>query len=137
MSVAESITGGMIASTLIDIAGASECIHESFITYSAEAKQKYLRVAPEIIEQYTEVSKECARAMAEGLAKQTNSDLCIATTGYAGPTGNPVGEVYIGICYHGKTRVWKHQLQGDRWMIRNRTRALAIDYALLETRETV
>src|SRR5699024_187684 len=85
LMTAESITGGMIVSRLIDIPGMSEFIKESLVVYSDEAKVKYLGVSEKTIEKYTVVSEEVCKEMVEGLLKTYNCNLAVATTGYAGP----------------------------------------------------
>lgn len=101
VSVAESCTGGLISSILTDISGSSAFIKQNFVTYSNNAKEKYLSVNSETLSKKGAVSSEVARQMALGLIKNTNSDFALATTGVAGPTGGtpekPVGLVYIGI----------------------------------------
>lgn len=104
ISTAESCTGGMLASKIIDVANASKVINESFVTYSNEAKIKYLNVEEEIIKKYGVVSKEVAHEMALGCNKQTNSNICVGITGLAGPGGyNSIeaGTVYVGIYIKG------------------------------------
>ena len=122
VSTAESCTGGMLMSTLINVSGASEVIDEGFITYANEAKMKYLFVKEETLNQFGAVSEQTAREMAEGLHRQTGAQVCISTTGVAGPLGGtpdkPVGTVYIGCYYNGTTFVKKLALNGDRLMIR-------------------
>src|SRR5699024_8143817 len=92
ISTAESITGGLVASSIIDVAGASDVIKESYITYSNDIKHKLLDVSYETIDKYDVVSKEVASEMLDGLKDRTNSDLCIVTTGYA-----HLGLAYAGI----------------------------------------
>lgn len=101
VSSAESCTGGLVSSLLTDISGSSEYITENIITYSNDAKRKYLNVKKETLADYGAVSEQTAKEMAAGLKEQTNSDYAIATTGIAGPTGGselkPVGLMYIGL----------------------------------------
>lgn len=101
ISVAESCTGGLVSSRLTDIAGSSVYIKENFVTYSNDAKMKYLAVSEETLKTYGAVSEECASEMAQGLFKKTGCDLSLATTGLAGPGGEtankPVGLLYIAI----------------------------------------
>ena len=101
ISFAESCTGGLLASTIINVNGSSNVINESFVTYSNEAKVKYLNVNENTINEYGVVSNEVVLEMAEGLKKTTNSDICVSVSGIAGPTGGseqkPVGLVYFCI----------------------------------------
>lgn len=101
LSTAESCTGGLISSFLTDISGSSEYIFSNFVTYSNEAKMKYLGVKSETLEKHGAVSEQTAREMAEGLLKVTGTTFAMATTGIAGPTGGsdekPVGLMFIGL----------------------------------------
>ena len=122
ISTAESCTGGMIASTIVDIPGVSAYFDEGYITYSNESKHKNLFVDNEILNTYGAVSEECASAMAGGLHKKTGADICICSTGIAGPDGGtaekPVGLVYLGCYYNGKTYVKKCLFSGNRTEVR-------------------
>ena len=120
ISTAESCTGGMIASRLIDVPGVSEIFKEGIVSYSNDAKMKRLGVKKETLEKYGAVSKETAKEMVMGL----DSDIAIATTGIAGPDGGtpeePVGLVYIGIRVKNDIYVEKKFFNGDRMKIRER-----------------
>ena len=111
IACAESCTGGLIAKRITDISGASEVFGYGCVTYWNEAKMGLLGVSPETIEQYTEVSAQCALEMARGVRKLAGADIGISTTGYAGPTGgteeNPVGTVYIGLSWVGGETVFR------------------------------
>lgn len=100
LAVAESCTGGLVSSLLTDVSGSSEYTKINFVTYSNEAKHKYLGVKNETLEKYGAVSEQVAAEMAEGLIRNTGADYALATTGIAGPTGGseqkPVGLIYIG-----------------------------------------
>ncbi len=125
IATAESCTAGMIAARIGDMSGVSEIFSEGFITYSNEAKEKNLGVPHEIFENFGAVSEECARAMAEGVARVTGSRLGVSATGIAGPTGGtatkPVGTVYMGVCLDGVTTVEKCIFSGDRKEVRTQT----------------
>lgn len=84
ISFAESCTGGMLASTIVNVSGASLIFEESFVTYSNEAKIKTLEVSKNIIQKHTVYSPEVAEAMAEGLYRKTKANICISVTGRAG-----------------------------------------------------
>ena len=131
ISTAESCTGGMIASKLIEVPGISENFIESIVSYSNEAKIKRLKVKKETLEKYGAVSEEVAREMLAGL----NTDIGISTTGIAGPGGGskdkPVGLVYIGIKVKDEVKVFKRELKGDRNKIRQRAMMHAL-YNLLK-----
>ena len=83
ISFAESCTGGMLASTLINVSGSSNVINESYVTYSEEAKMRILRVSKETLNKYTVYSSEVAEEMAEGLKKVTHANVCASVTGKA------------------------------------------------------
>lgn len=125
IATAESCTAGMIAARIGDMSGVSDIFSEGFVTYSNEAKVKNLGVPKEIIDAHGAVSEECARAMAEGVARVTNSRLGLSATGIAGPTGGtatkPVGTVYMGVCLDGVTTVEKCIFSGDRKQVRTQT----------------
>ena len=131
ISTAESCTGGMIASKLIEVPGISKNFIESIVSYSNEAKIKRLKVKKETLEKYGAVSEEVAREMLAGL----NTDIGISTTGIAGPGGGtkdkPVGLVYIGIKVKDEVKIFKRELKGDRNKIRQRAMMHAL-YNLLK-----
>lgn len=115
VSCAESCTGGLFAGALTSIDGISQVFERGIVTYSNRAKMEELGVSASTLEKFGAVSRETAAEMAEGLKAKTGSDLCISVTGIAGPDGGseekPVGLVYIGICYEGKTDVIKTQMR--------------------------
>ena len=131
ISTAESCTGGMIASKLIEVPGISENFMEAIVSYSNEAKIKRLKVKKETLEKYGAVSEEVAREMLAGL----KTDVAISTTGIAGPGGGskekPVGLVYIGIRVKDKIKIFRRELKGDRNKIRQRAMMHAL-YNLLK-----
>ena len=101
ISVAESCTGGLLASNLTKLANSSKYFKMGLITYSNEAKTKILKVDRNIIKKYGAVSKECCEEMVKNLSKISKSKINVSITGIAGPGGGtkykPVGLVYIGI----------------------------------------
>ena len=101
ISVAESCTGGLLASNLTKLANSSKYFQMGLITYSNEAKIKILKVNRNIIKKYGAVSKECCEAMVKNLSKISKSKINVSITGIAGPGGGsklkPVGLVYIGV----------------------------------------
>ena len=117
ISTTESCTGGLLSSKLTDISGSSAFVHLNFVTYANEAKHKILGVSWNTLNNQGAVSEECAIEMAEGLYNITGSDICVSTTGIAGPTGGskekPVGLMYSAIRYDGKTHVYKIQFSSD------------------------
>ncbi len=131
ISTAESITGGMLASAIVDAPGASRVFSQSFVTYSDETKHRLLGVPQECIEAHTAVSREVCASMVQKLHDKTQADLCLSTTGYAGPEGENVGLAYVGVLYHGNVAVYPLHLQGSRMMIRRIVRNQALDRAIL------
>ena len=101
ISVAESCTGGLLASTITSISGASKIFNLGLVTYSNQAKIKILGVNKNIIKKYGAVSHECCYAMVKSLSKISKTDINVSITGIAGPKGStklkPVGLVYIGV----------------------------------------
>lgn len=109
ISTAESCTGGFLSSKLTDVSGSSNYIRLNVVTYANEAKHKILGVTLETLEKHGAVSEECALEMAQGLYKLTNSDICVSTTGIAGPTGGSV-EKPVGLMYSAIYTPQKHQI---------------------------
>ena len=101
ISVAESCTGGLLASAITSISGASKIFNLGLITYSNQAKIKILKVNKKIIKKYGAVSHECCYAMVNNLSKISKANINVSITGIAGPRGGtkkkPVGLVYIGV----------------------------------------
>ena len=122
ITTAESCTGGMIASRIVNVPGASAVFKQGYITYCDEAKISILGVKADILEKYHAVSRETAAQMAEGGARAAGADACSAVTGVAGPDkedGMPVGLVYIGLFIYDKTYVKEFHFSGSRTEIRN------------------
>ena len=141
IACAESCTGGLAASRIVNVANASRVLDVSFVTYANEAKINYLNVSPDTIEQYGVVSEEVVREMAMGVAKAASSQVGIGISGIAGPSGGtenkPVGMVCFGFYINGAitTRTMYFGAPG-----RNEVRSLSTDYALqtiLELLESV
>lgn len=132
LAVAESCTGGMIASSLVEYAGISKALLEGCVTYSNEAKMRRLGVKAETLEQYGAVSPETAAEMAEGIARTSGADIGLATTGIAGPDGGtpekPVGLVYVALHFGGETKVKELHFAGKRNKIRERAAYAALDW---------
>lgn len=131
LSLAESCTGGLIASRLTDIPGISSVFNRAFVTYSNEAKMENCGVNSDTLEKYGAVSRETAVEMAEGVRKAAGTDLGLSVTGIAGPGGGtetkPVGLVYIALADKDKVVCRKLQTTGDRNRIRNFTALTAFD----------
>ena len=134
ISAAESCTGGLLQSRIVNVPGSSAVFDEGYVTYANRAKQKLLGVPEEILTRFGAVSAECARAMAEGCAAASGADIALSVTGIAGPDGGteekPVGLVYIGCRFGGKTAVERRVFSGDRRAVREQAAETALKLAL-------
>lgn len=131
LAVAESCTGGLVASKLVEYAGISSVFIEGAVTYTNDAKIRRLGVLKSTLDKYTAVSPETAAEMAEGIAKASGADIGLSTTGVAGPgpsEGKPEGLVYIGLYINGETHVKELHLAGKRNVIRERAAYSALDF---------
>lgn len=130
LTTAESATGGMIASTLINVPGISEFFQEGYVTYSNDAKVKMIGVNRALIEQFGVVSSEVAQNMAFSAAKTAGTDAALSVTGIAGPDGGtaecPVGTVYIGCYLKGRLLAEHHVFDGDRTEVRKKATHCAL-----------
>ena len=119
ISFVESCTGGLLASTITSIRGASKVFNLGLITYSNQTKIKILKVNENIIKKYGAVSHECCLAMVNNLSKISRANINVAITGIAGPKGGskqkPVGLVYIGIKKNKKIKI-------NKCLFKNKTR---------------
>ena len=131
VTTAESCTGGLIAGTLVNVAGASDVLNEGYVTYSNEAKERLVGVRHETLERYGAVSEQTAREMAEGAARAAGADAALSSTGVAGPGGGtmekPVGLVYVGCYVNGKTAVKECRFHGSRMENRLHTVEAALE----------
>lgn len=129
IAVAESCTGGMLMNRLTNIPGSSQFFLEGRVTYSNQSKIR-LGVSEDLLERFGAVSEECAACMANAIRQYAESDIGIATTGIAGPTGEtplkPLGLVYIGYSDKNKTQVQKAIFQDDRLVHKQRTSQSAL-----------
>lgn len=118
ISVAESFTGGNLASRIVSVSGASKVFYEGIVAYSEDSKAKRLGVSIESLKKNKPVSSQVAGEMAEGLLKAGESDLVVATTGLAGPlsddSGFPVGLCYIAVGSAQGVTVYKYKFDGNR-----------------------
>ncbi len=132
-ALAESCTGGLLASKLVDNPGISQVFLEGVVTYSNESKVKRLHVSPETLDYNGAVSAKCAEEMAEGLLETSGAELALSVTGVAGPGGGvdakPVGLVFLGMAQKGEeTKVHQLYLTGDRKRIQNGAMLHAFDW---------
>ena len=120
ISFAESCTGGLLASTITSISGASKVFNLGIVTYSNQTKIKVLKVNKKIIRKYGAVSHECCSAMVKNLSKISKANINVSITGIAGPKGGtkkkPVGLVYIGVQKGNKINI-------NRYLFKNKKRS--------------
>lgn len=133
IATAESCTGGMVASSIVNISGASEVFFEGLVTYSNLSKENRLGVKKDTLMEFGAVSEETAKEMAYGLLDE-NVDIAVSTTGIAGPNGGtaqkPVGLVYIGIAMPlTETVAIKNNFAGNREQVRKSAKNAALFYA--------
>jgi nicotinamide-nucleotide amidase len=144
VATAESCTGGMIISSLTDIAGSSSVVDRGFVTYSNEAKIEMLGVSAATLDGYGAVSPETAKEMAAGALTRSRAGIALAVTGIAGPDGGsdekPVGLVWFGMAFAGKPVVTERRQFENRGrdFIRRETvrHALTMGLAALEADQT-
>jgi len=135
ISFAESCTGGLLSSSITSISGASKIFDLGLVTYSNQAKIKFLKVNKNIIKKYGAVSHECCLAMVNNLSKISKANIKVSITGIAGPNGGtkqkPVGLVYIGIKKGNKTQIIKCLFKNKkRLSIQKSTVKKALDLVL-------
>jgi nicotinamide-nucleotide amidase len=129
LATAESLTGGMLCATLVDVPGASDVLRGGVVAYLPETKRDVLGVDADLIERVGTVHADVAAAMAEGAVRVLGSTWGVATTGVAGPEpseGKPVGTVHVAVAGPGGVQTRDLELHGDRAMIREQ----AVDAAL-------
>ena len=132
VALAESCTGGMIASMLTDVPGSSDYFLGAVVSYANEAKEGFLGVDPETIRRFGAVSAETARAMASGALDRFGADVAVSVTGIAGPDGGspekPVGTVHFGLAAReGKTVLKRRLFGGDRSVVRRAAALQALE----------
>ena len=125
ISATESCTGGLVSASIVHEPGSSDVFCEGYVTYSNEAKMRILNVNEQTLAQYGAVSEQTASEMAAGLHAVSGADICISTTGIAGPGGGTeekeVGLVYIGLWINGSVIVKENHFLGDRTSVREQT----------------
>ena len=124
ISTAESCTGGLLAYSFVKNKDSSKVFKGGLITYSNEMKIKELKVKKISLKKNGAVSHQVAKEMIEGLYKKNKTQICISTTGIAGPDGStknkPVGLIYIGIRLNKKNIVIKKNFKGTRIQIQKK-----------------
>ncbi len=127
LSVAESATSGLLGGRITTVPSASDYFRGGFITYSNEMKIRLLNVPEQLIAEHSAVSEPVAKAMAEGARAGTGSDYALSITGYAGPDGEKVGLVFIGLASPDGTEVRRIQWPADRDRVRAFSTNIALD----------
>lgn len=132
LAVAESCTGGLLASRITACSGASAYFLGGTVAYHSSFKTR-TGVSARILRKYGEVSSQVAAELAKGVCAQSGADYGIGITGIAGPGGGsakkPVGLVYISLATRGeKPKVWKHEFLGERHQVRDKAAAKALEY---------
>jgi nicotinamide-nucleotide amidase len=142
VSVAESLTGGLVGSMLTDVPGSSDYFDRGVIAYSNDAKLADLGVPRESLDAHGAVSAAVAREMAQGIRDRSGTTWGVSTTGIAGPSGDtdekPVGLVFVGVAHAAPwgsddsfVRTNRHVLDGDRWTVKAESARRALS-ALLD-----
>jgi nicotinamide-nucleotide amidase len=132
LATVESCTGGGLANRVTNVPGASAIFLQGFVTYANAAKTQAVGMDPALLAAHGAVSREVARAMAEGGCAVTGVDYALATTGIAGPDGGsaekPVGTVFIALAAKGaETIVEQHRFATDRETFKHLTIQTALD----------
>jgi nicotinamide-nucleotide amidase len=132
LALAESCTGGLIASRLTDVPGSSAYLLEAIVAYGNDAKRRDLGVSPADLEAHGAVSEPVARQMAEGVRARAGADLGLATTGIAGPTGGtpekPVGTLWVACADASGTQARRYELLRERARNKELATQIALDW---------
>ncbi|PLV59403.1 competence/damage-inducible protein A [Thermotoga sp. KOL6] len=130
LAIAESCTGGLTSSLIVNVPGASEVFVGGVVAYSNKLKKRILGVKEDTLKDHGAVSEQCVKEMTEGLKRLTGADVCIAISGIAGPTGGtptkPVGTVFIDL-FEQKHVTLRYNFSGDRNTIRIRSAMMALE----------
>ena len=135
LSVAESCTGGKISSIITSVSGSSNFFKGGIIAYSNQVKINKLRVRQKDLEKHSAISEKVAMQMAEGIKNEFLADYAIATTGYAGPEGEKVGQVFIAFASTKKTIVVECFFEGERKEIVNKASIKTLTILLSEIKK--
>jgi len=130
VAVAESLTGGLVCASIVNVSGASNVLYEGFVTYASQSKVRRLHVKSTTIDSFGPVSKETCEEMVQGLLANKDIQIAVATTGCAGPNtdefGAEVGLVYVGVGSQKGIEVKQFDLDGNREVIRKATANIAL-----------
>jgi len=145
IAFAESLTGGLISSKLVDVCGASDVLLGGVVSYTNDIKINILGVKKETIDTYTEVSEQCAVEMAEGIRRLTGADIAFSATGYAGDYSdhldgindddNMIGTVWFGFSTEDGTEAFCQFFPGQRDAVRLQAVEFVYDTILSYLRE--
>jgi nicotinamide-nucleotide amidase len=133
LAVAESLTGGLVAATVVDVPGASRVLRGAVVAYATDLKAGLLGVDDDLLAARGPVDPDVAEAMARGVRERLGADVGLATTGVAGPgsqDGHPAGEVYVAVVTPQDVRVERLRLDGDRAAVRRGAAAAALECAV-------
>lgn len=139
VAACESLTGGLICATLVDVPGASAVVRGGFVTYQTDTKTLLADVPAPLIAEKGVVSAEVARAMADGTRRKLGVDIAVSATGMASPGGPdepPAGTVYVGLATAVGVKALPLKLAGDRQEIRRQTVRAALEAILREVNHT-
>lgn len=138
---AESCTGGLISELITNVSGASYVFECGICSYSNEIKINVLGVQKTTIDEFTEVSAQCAEEMASCVKELSGADIAVSTTGVAGPTGgteeNPVGTVYVGFASKNGAFAERKNFNEDGCNDRNTIRSRCAEYCLEKALELI
>lgn len=130
LAAAESLTGGMVCATLVQVPGASHAFQGGVVAYQNSVKADVLGVSTELLAEAGSVDGRVAAAMAAGVRNATGATHAVATTGVAGPEphdGKPVGTVFIGVAGPDGEAFYEYHLEGERPLIREQACQAALD----------
>ena len=130
VAVAESLTGGLLCATLVDVPGASQVLRGGLVVYATDLKTSLAAVPADLLERQGAIDPDVALALARGARSRCGADWGLATTGVAGPDpqdGVEVGTVYVAVADATDARVRRLRLDGDRQAIRAQAVAAALD----------
>lgn len=133
IAVAESLTGGLVASALVEVPGASASLRGGVVAYATDIKASVLGVDADLLSRVGAVDRDVARQMAEGVRRLLGADVGISTTGVAGPDpqdGKAVGTVCVAVVTPEAWFSTEHHLSGDRRAIREQTVEMALERCL-------
>jgi len=130
IALAESCTGGLIAHRLTNVPGSSAYLVGGVVSYANEAKERMLGVSHQTLQEHGAVSEETAREMARGVRRLLQTDVALAVTGIAGPSGGtpekPVGLTYIALAAEGFEHCERYLWKGDRWANKEQSAEVAL-----------